>query len=196
MKKHGILVDSETAQTEVTVNLKCELCEYEAKRVEHIHRHRETVHSDVRKYLCQTCGIGFKRMDALKLHTLTHTTNPNWDIKELNITHDDIKFLECEICLKSFKNHLLLLKHIKAIHNSLGAHVCEVCFKKFNTAFKLKRHSGTHERAVPESGDIQDYNSSFIMDQSGNLVQHESQEILGQNNSPLEDNSNPEDVKV
>ena len=60
MKRHGVLVDSKTAQTVNTINLKCKLCEYEAKRVEHINRHMETVHSDERKYLCQTWFLVLK----------------------------------------------------------------------------------------------------------------------------------------
>jgi DNA-directed RNA polymerase subunit RPC12/RpoP len=171
MKKHGVLVDSKTAQTKMTVNLKCELCEYEAKRVEHITRHVETVHSDERKYLCQTCGIGFKRRDALKLHNVVHTSygdelepdlNQNAEHKntaliEHSFSQGSQKNFKCNPCSKGFSTLALLQKHSHAHHSNPDAYVCEVCSKTFNTLFNLKRHSRAPGGGLAEAGDCPGY---------------------------------------
>lgn len=185
MKRHGILVDSKTAQTVNTINLKCDLCEYEAKRVEHINRHMDTVHSDERKYLCQICGVGFKRSDALKLHNLTHSTNTEADeemnkqhgcnqcnkifqsaatLMEHTLSHEKEKALKCNLCQKIFSSSSLLQKHTKVAHPASSSYVCGVCSKKFNTMFNLKRHSRTHERHPP--GNNNTTTSSYLPDQN------------------------------
>merc|ERR1712043_11944 len=38
-------------------------------RADHLKRHVQTVHKDVRKYMCEECGRRFGLMDTLKRHT-------------------------------------------------------------------------------------------------------------------------------
>ena len=185
MKRHGVLVDSKTAKTVNTINLKCKLCEYEAKRVEHINRHMETVHSEERKYLCQTCGIGFKRNDALKLHNITHSAQDEIGKKhvcnqcnkvfhcastlmEHARGHENEKLFKCDLCSETFSSSSLLQKHAKAVHPASASYVCRVCYKKFNTTSNLKRHSLTHER-LPPGNNNPDCRSNVI-DQNGGIL--------------------------
>ena len=207
MKRHGVLVDSKTAQTVNTINLKCKLCEYEAKRVEHINRHMETVHSEERKYLCQTCGIGFKRNDALKLHNLTHSASAQENEEEVSekhvcnqcnkifrstsalmehaISHENEKQFKCDLCLKPFSSSSLLQKHTKAVHSASSSHVCRVCYKKFNTAFNLNRHSRTHEKG-PTGNNNQGYHA-YLTDHNGGILQHPTLHQGGPKLGPLAD---------
>ena len=205
MKRHGVLVDSKSAQTVNTINLKCKLCEYEAKRVEHINRHMETVHSDERKYLCQTCGIGFKRNDALKLHNLTHSASAQEDeeigeqhvcnqcnkifrststLMEHAISHENENMFKCDLCLKAFSSSSLLQKHTKAVHSASSSHVCRVCYKKFNTMFNLKRHSRTHERRL--MGNNNPGAHSYLTDHNGGIL-HPTLHQGGAKIAPLAD---------
>jgi len=170
MKKHGVAVESnpnkdkEESTTVVQVNLKCEFCPYHARRVEHIRRHYQTVHSEDRNFLCQICGIGFKRKDALTQHSNSHTCYPDdqqtsikfkcdrcekicrskFALTEHIQIHENQKTFSCEYCKKKFNTANILLKHTKSIHSAPGAYSCEICSKRFNTPFNLKRHCKTH----------------------------------------------------
>jgi len=218
MNKHGIKVDADSKCEESKTSLKCELCPYEAKRIEHINRHCDTVHSDERKFLCQICGIGFKRNDALKQHYIIHSNSNNLgetDQLDLSISvykcekcdkvcrsksaltehiliHENQKTFKCEFCNKCFNTANILHKHKKSIHSAPGTFVCNVCGKKFNTHFNLKRHTKTHDK---QKSDCEDKRfSTFIMDERGSIIRQENGNLVSEENVILPENITPQNI--
>jgi uncharacterized Zn-finger protein len=201
MNKHGIKVDANPKNEENKTSLKCDLCSYEAKRIEHINRHTDTVHSEERKFLCQICGIGFKRNDALKQHYIIHSNSSRIGESDISIDiykcekcdkicrsksalnehiliHENQKTFKCEHCNKCFNTTNILHKHKKSIHSAPGTFVCNVCGKKFNTPFNLKRHNKTHNKQKSESSDKRF--STFIMDERGSIIHHENGNLVSE----------------
>lgn len=216
MNKHGIKVDSNTQKEDSKINLKCELCSYEAKRIEHINRHVDTVHSEERKFLCQVCGIGFKRNDALKQHYIIHSNfSDTGDSEQIGLSstiykcekcdkicrsksslnehiliHENQKTFKCEHCEKCFNTSNILHKHNKSIHSAPGTFVCNICDKKFNTPFNLKRHTKTHEKQKRESPDKRF--STFIMDERGTIIHQENGNLVAEESVILTGNMAPQ----
>lgn len=50
----------------------CSKCSYKTQKKMHFTRHMMIVHSEKRPFLCDTCGRGFKRSDALRQHRIVH----------------------------------------------------------------------------------------------------------------------------
>ena len=73
----------------------CDLCVYMTQQKDHFLRHKRNVHGNLRPYLCDTCGMSFKRVDALKAHQFTH----------LDRSQRSLPFL-CSTCNKAFKSRV------------------------------------------------------------------------------------------
>jgi hypothetical protein len=208
LKKHGVSLNVSGTNDNAakgTNHLKCDSCEYVARRPEHLNRHIETIHSEERKYLCQVCGIGFKRIDALKQHHVTHKLEDEEALEENHtpafkcnlcnkicrsksalkehlMVHDNKKTFHCDICSKSFNTANILQKHKKSIHSSPGSFPCLICDKKFNTPFNLKRHTRTHKSGVISTTLSEDDNA--VINQTPNLpVNHNSIILITDGNS-------------
>ena len=69
MKRHLKVHDDGTSLVPV---FQCKLCPYKTLKKVHYSRHMVDVHTEKRPYLCDTCGRGFKRNDALRQHRLIH----------------------------------------------------------------------------------------------------------------------------
>ena len=77
------------------LTFKCNLCSYKTQRKEHLVRHKSDVHGNNRPYLCDLCGMAFKRVDALAAHKLTH----------LDKSQRSLPF-KCTTCKKAFKSRV------------------------------------------------------------------------------------------
>lgn len=95
-------------------NNTCPICFLELSRSEHVKRHIEGVHSDIRPYKCLYCDKSYKQNCHLKRH--------------VNHKHEDPTF-ECEICDKKFGDKYCLERHLK-IHGNRERPTKKNCLEK------------------------------------------------------------------
>lgn len=112
----------------------CPHCDYTTEKLSNFTRHKLS-HSNERKYLCLTCGLGFKRSDTLKQHLAVHGVNYG---------------IFCDICGKSFRSQTLLEDH-KLIHSDLKQFMCHFCGMSFKTRATQTRHiKAVHEQPITQ----------------------------------------------
>ena len=70
MKRH--LVSHTGTDGRLIDNYRCNECNYKTKRRQHYLRHISDVHSTDRPFLCDLCGLSFKRKDYLAQHSVVH----------------------------------------------------------------------------------------------------------------------------
>ena len=103
---------------------KCEVCNKDFKRVEHLNIHNNAVHLGV-KYPCDKCEYKATVPGILRTH--------------IRSKHDGIK-VPCTQCDYKAFDRSSLLKHMKQVHLGLKPHACLICeFKAFTTG-NLKQH--------------------------------------------------------
>ncbi|XP_069110924.1 uncharacterized protein [Argopecten irradians] len=174
LKSHGTsaAIAEETAkllqkeEETLTTELFCKDCNYKTTRKEHLARHRNNVHSDIRPYLCDLCGCSFKRADTLTAHKVTHVDKKyrlyQYKCKECDkdfrsrahlsehmAMHSSLRMYLCDICGVGFKRKSCQQKHMKSIHLNPRSFQCRDCTKSFNTKYALLRHARTHDIAIP-----------------------------------------------
>jgi len=97
-------VEGQPSDTDLVSQYQCTQCSYKTVQREHFRRHVNSVHSNMRPYLCDVCGRRFKRSDGLRLHALVHRDQSDhacWS-----------SIHRCNICDRTFRNkvgHLQLL---------------------------------------------------------------------------------------
>ena len=75
---------------------------------------------------CEICEYVFKTKIKLKKHY-----NQNHNKNE--------KFLNCNICTKSFQKQNTLTSHVKSVHGG-KKYICKYCSKAFSQLGRLKHH--------------------------------------------------------
>ncbi|XP_046573536.1 zinc finger protein 286A-like [Haliotis rubra] len=140
----------------------CPDCDYLTYRKEHYLRHRANVHGNSRPYLCDLCGMAFKRPDTLAQHKLTHQDRKDRNfsfhckqcekgfrsqshLAEHLTMHSTERPYLCDHCGASFKTQNVQKKHIQTIHVNPRSFGCDKCSKRFNTKYALRRHVRTHD---------------------------------------------------
>lgn len=95
----------------------CENCSKCFKRKDHLLRHMQTAHSDLRPFVCRVCCLAFSRKDRLTRHERVHSGAPQFS---------------CMICDKKFFRK-----------DSLGKHLLSGsgCKKRDNNFFCKCKHS-------------------------------------------------------
>ena len=74
---------------------KCNFCSYKTQRKEHLVRHKADRHGNSRPFLCDLCGMAFKRIDALAAHKITHVEKSQRRLP-----------YKCPTCKKAFKSRV------------------------------------------------------------------------------------------
>jgi len=88
------MVEGQSSDTDLVECYRCTKCPYETTQREHFRRHVDSVHKNLRPFLCDVCGRRFKRHDALLNHSLVHDDPPN---SRVNIHR-------CTICARTFRS--------------------------------------------------------------------------------------------
>ncbi|XP_041365093.1 uncharacterized protein LOC121380374 [Gigantopelta aegis] len=155
-----------------TTEYVCNECSYTTIRKEHYIRHRKNVHGNARPFLCDTCGMAFKRPDTLAQHKIVHVDRKDRlfafncsqcnkgfrsqaHLKEHETMHSKDRPFLCDHCGASFKTPQVQKKHIQTIHLNPRSFSCGECNKCFNTKYALHRHLRTHELQQQQQTDLQ-----------------------------------------
>ena len=88
-------------------------------------------HTEDRPFRCPKCSKAFKTKSCLKLHSETHTTDPE-------------KMVQCELCNKSVKRDVL--KHHMMIHTGEKPYLCKICKRSFNNTGTIDKHQKQCEK--------------------------------------------------
>ncbi|XP_043278917.1 zinc finger protein 436-like isoform X2 [Venturia canescens] len=166
----------------------CLLCSSDEEKVvgdaKEIVLHVKSVH-DSRLYICDICGMDFKKRNELSLHMDDHVAKEEGDFQcevcnrifsnlrlfriHKRIHYPQVKSWPCETCGKRYSSKNLLEEHINT-HTGTRPYVCENCGKDFASKYTYKAHAKTHE-VRPRPFQCSQCSKSFLSQQ--NLNQHE-----------------------
>ena len=102
-------------------------------------RQHQLIHTVEKPYTCE-CGLKFPILQYMKTHAKRKGCNSNIDV--LNI--ENVKKIECSLCVSSFKYPSELRMHMK-IHDGSLLVDCDVCDFKSSNSGNLKVHKKTHQ---------------------------------------------------
>ncbi|XP_062711187.1 zinc finger protein OZF isoform X2 [Aedes albopictus] len=111
----------------------CNLCSRTFKLPSSLASHIKT-HSEERKFVCNECGVGFKKLAHLKMH--------------VNGVHLRKKAYSCEVCNKSFARVGDRNVHMRS-HTEEKPHQCSYCGRGFHLAKALRAHTRQHTGERP-----------------------------------------------
>ncbi|KAF7998234.1 hypothetical protein HCN44_009632 [Aphidius gifuensis] len=118
--------------------IKCPRCDKMFKNSSTLRQHLR-IHEDQRQYRCDTCDVGFNRRDGLRLHMKVHEKGDSRSFKECS----------CQICLKTFKNHSLLVLHRNRVHKDAKQYTCKICNRSMQAQRSLNWHmSHIHNQLI------------------------------------------------
>lgn len=127
---HSVIMPRKPKVTE----FRCAQCNLDYKTSQGLRRHNLRIHNtQVRTYLCDTCGKCLANGDSLKFHKRAHI---------------GYKPHSCSLCPKSFTKKEQLKEHFR-IHSGEKPFVCQYCNKGFTQRGPLKIHSRTHTGERP-----------------------------------------------
>uniref|UniRef100_A0A1B6MBH0 Protein krueppel n=1 Tax=Graphocephala atropunctata TaxID=36148 RepID=A0A1B6MBH0_9HEMI len=105
--------------------VQCDVCGKSYPHPRAVRVHKRIVHSEVRKYCCDVCGIGFKTSQTLKHHKVVHTGE---------------RAFSCEECGRSFGQKTALKTH-QRIHSGLEPYSCSRCGESFKWKQTCDKHT-------------------------------------------------------
>ena len=116
----------------------CQSCDFRAKSIVILNRHVERVHKNNLKHLCSHCGKKFFRAYDLRCHI--HRVH-----KDIQGTEGQTCNFKCEHCSERFLDRRALTWHQKKAHNIAPIQqdkffTCEMCGQSFQTLHKLAVH--------------------------------------------------------
>jgi len=91
--RHRVL-EGESSDADLVERYRCTKCSYETTQREHFRRHVDSVHNNLRPFLCDICGRRFKRRDVLLHHSLIHSDRSNTRFN----AH------KCTVCHRTFRS--------------------------------------------------------------------------------------------
>ncbi|KAI4457649.1 zinc finger and scan domain-containing [Holotrichia oblita] len=126
-----------------------------------LQQHIITVHTDIKDYVCSTCGKKFSSKTSMRVHMKSHSNERLYKCKLCSYagrtasavyihmsTHENY-FCICEVCSKTFKSMRNLNDHLRRVHSETRKHECNYCGKKFIDKYILSVHIRRHTGARP-----------------------------------------------
>ena len=100
------------------------------------------------KFICGTCGVGFKTEKALSKHKVIHNPNAEDPPKSELVRGPDAKLVyKCRQCSQIFAKHYNFIVH--KMSHGINVHACKVCGKQFPKKQGLERHMRMHTGEKP-----------------------------------------------
>ncbi|KAJ8403511.1 hypothetical protein AAFF_G00352830 [Aldrovandia affinis] len=150
----------------------CEECEYRTNRADALRIHRETRHREVRSFICEKCGKGFKTRFLLKTHQKKHSEERPY---------------VCRLCRRGFRWPAGLRHHYLTHTQKHPFHClyCSYCAKqKFQVVKHLQRHhpdqsveQGVGKDPGPHTVSLQEARLGVLEEGAGETVQELVQEM-------------------
>lgn len=109
----------------------CDVCSKKFAKKNHLQRHNNTVHTNLRKFKCLVCLNTFKKKSVLKTHMKKHTRQP----------------VTCKLCGRVFETQNWLNFHLKYTdHNKTRPlYSCDICSQTLRSKSSLKTHFLKHQ---------------------------------------------------
>ncbi|XP_030019618.1 gastrula zinc finger protein XlCGF26.1-like [Manduca sexta] len=124
----------------------CEFCNKCFKMSTYLKKHKNKMHSNVYRTMCQNCGATFENPELLQDHLTLFTKHfKKRSMKPEKLDHE----LKCDMCNKEFKSRSNLHQH-KLVHTERTRDFsCHICGKMFFTKGTLSTHMMIHEDSKP-----------------------------------------------
>ncbi|XP_015214721.2 zinc finger protein 142 isoform X1 [Lepisosteus oculatus] len=111
----------------------CEECDYRTNRADALRIHRETRHREVRSFICEKCGKGFKTRFLLKTHQKKHSEERPY---------------VCRVCQRAFR-WPAGLRHHYLTHTKQHPFHCLHCSYRAKQKFQVVKHLQRHHPEQP-----------------------------------------------
>ncbi|XP_063903188.1 zinc finger protein 271-like isoform X2 [Zophobas morio] len=153
LKVHLLQHYSKTDNDDLSTQYKCPSCPKTFRHPSSLQYHKDSEHTNGRRFVCNKCNKPFKHRQLLQRHQTVHSNErPH----------------RCSQCNSAFKTRANLIHHTRTVHAGQRSHWCSQCDKTFahKTAFTL--HQRWHAGDRP-------YQCEFCkksFSQKGNLVEH------------------------
>jgi len=177
----GIISEMEESENSSakTLKLACDQCDYVFKRLSHLKRHKESMHSGIR-YQCTLCEYSVSKSSGLKLHIESvhkgirypcdkcdHAATSVKKLKEhKDSEHEGIRF-PCDKCEFVATKSINLKYHKDSKHEGIR-HPCDQCELTFTKSNHLKEHKRNKHEGIRYLCDQCDFSSA----KPGNLKMH------------------------
>ena len=160
----------------------CEECIKEFSLKSNLIRHKRSVHSTDKTFVCNhiDCNKTFNSKQSLTRHKLSHSSVKSFGCNKCNkrfktynnllthkkLVHTNVRSLVCpqRDCNKRFKHMIYLSNHKIRCHSNIKRHKCyhNNCDKSFVTSAELKQHiSYKHSTERPFICNLINCNSNF-----------------------------------
>ncbi|EAT34140.1 AAEL013594-PA [Aedes aegypti] len=136
----------------------CSYCQRGHNTITDLRKHIQVYHLGVANYLCDTCGLAFRKKATRDEHQLGHSDvyafackmcdkkfkkKPQLQ-KHINIIHEKVR-IPCPYCEKHFPTQYLLNSHIECAHNIQTRFTCDVCVATYRSQETLDNHRARHD---------------------------------------------------
>lgn len=144
-----------------TDKFSCDICSKIFNHPSSVIYHKESEHSNGRRFVCSKCNKSFKHKQLLQRHQNVHSSKRphSCDVCQQGFksranllnhlsTHTKEKKHECPICQQTFAHKTSLTLHIRW-HNGEKPYVCKICGKTFSQNGNLQEHLRIHTGEKP-----------------------------------------------
>ncbi|KAL9700491.1 hypothetical protein quinque_003932 [Culex quinquefasciatus] len=153
--EHSLKVHAKWHEGETIIP--CFYCPMRFEAKDEYRLHLDTIHGANECHSCDTCGLQFKDVTALRSHLRSHADVRNFKCPDCDKTfkfrkdvvrhkkavHANERFT-CKYCSKSYVRNDKLRQHIERSHDLQTYFLCEICVKSFPTKEQLQEHKGHH----------------------------------------------------
>uniref|UniRef100_A0A8D8CEK3 Zinc finger protein 786 n=1 Tax=Culex pipiens TaxID=7175 RepID=A0A8D8CEK3_CULPI len=153
--EHSLKVHAKWHEGETLIS--CFYCPMKFEAKDEYRLHLDTIHGANECHSCDTCGLQFKDVTALRSHLRSHADVRNFKCPDCDKTfkfrkdvvrhkkavHANERFT-CKYCSKSYVRNDKLRQHIERSHDLQTYFLCEICVKSFPTKEQLQEHKGHH----------------------------------------------------